>query len=390
MERPPSGPLTAALQRHVDSHEIAGGALRFRQHGELIEDAAVGWADIAGSSPVTARSIFRQASLTKPVIAVAVVQLIEEGAIGLDDEVARFIPSFASTSVALGASADWTSTAVQRELPVVPADRRVTIRDLLTHSSGLGQGPHSEPLVRAASLAHRVLADRVDAYAAIPADAQPGAATGYSPQLGFDILGRVVEVVTGTDLQAALRASIFEPLGMADTRFVLDDEQRTRLVRLYEYADGALRDDSDLADARNMLATPEGLYSGAAGLLGTVADFDRFARMLGGGGELDGARVLGPAGVRLLTTARSTGARRMPPTMEWGLGVIVETVGDEVKAAGSWGWSGAWGSHLVIDPTNDTTLVLMINRSNIGGAGSPISRELERLALLEYGRVGRS
>ncbi|MCC2031504.1 serine hydrolase domain-containing protein [Microbacterium allomyrinae] len=379
-------PLAATLRRFVDAGEVAGAALRFRQRGALVEEAVIGWADIERRREVTARSVFRQASLTKPVVAVAILQLVETGLVRLDDPVAVFIPSYASTMVAEGVPTNWSSPSeAGAGMRIVDAIRPVTIRDLLTHSSGLGHGPHSAGLIDAVRMPGQTLAERVDAYTTIPADAQPGESAGYSPQVGFDVLGRVVEVCTGVDLHSALRAGILDPLGMTDTTFVLTAEQHRRLVTLYGLVDGVLRDESASPDALSM--TPVGLASGAAGLYGTAWDFDRFARMLGGGGELEGTRILKRSSVEAMSAERSAGARAMGHGLEWGLGVIVEVVGNDVKAPGAWGWSGAWGSHLVIDSVNRTTLVLMVNRSDIGGAGSAPSRELEQVALREYGRV---
>ncbi|GAA0411573.1 serine hydrolase domain-containing protein [Leifsonia naganoensis] len=360
--------IVSALQAFVDAGEIAGAAVRLTERGETLVDAAVGWADLDLRTPVTERSLFQQASLTKPVVAVALVQLVEEGLVRLDDPVARFIPSFASTTAFAGADAR----------TVVAAERLITLRDLLTHSSGLGHGPASQPLIEAIRTDDQTLAERVDAYARIPGDVQPGVDAGYSPAVGFDVLGRVIEVVTGADLEGALRARLLDPLGMVDTTFVPDPEQAARTVRRYTRADGALQPDDEAA--RPMLSTPAGLHSGAAGLFGTLHDFDRFGRMLAAGGELDGVRVLSPESVLSLSASRGTGARSSGPGLEWGLGVIVETQGDEVRAKGSWGWSGAWGTHLVVDPADRSALVLMVNRSDIGGAGSPVSREISRLA----------
>ncbi|MDQ7876548.1 serine hydrolase domain-containing protein [Microbacterium sp. QXD-8] len=380
------GPLTAALQAHVARGDISGAALRFRRQGELAEDAAVGWADIAGAQPVSPRSVFRLASLTKPVIAVAIMQFVEQGRLRLDDPVGHLIPAYGSTSVAHGASVGWDWAArLPDSVDIVAAARGVTIRDLLTHSSGLGQGPFSHPLINAASRPDQSLAARVDMYAGVPGDDHPGASAGYSPQVGFDVLGRIVEILADADLQTALRDRVLDPLGMVDTTFVLTADQRDRLVTLYRHEHGALQDDNASEGARAMQSTPAGPHSGAAGLFSTVADYDRFAQALAAGGTLDGFRILNPASVAALSQSRSTGARTLAPGLEWGLGVVVAVDDLDYRAPGAWGWSGAWGSHLVVDPRNQTTLTLMINRSDIGGADSAISRELERIALATYG-----
>ncbi|MFF2327105.1 MULTISPECIES: serine hydrolase domain-containing protein [unclassified Streptomyces] len=380
---PQATALVARLAAYVEAGEVAGGALRFRRHGVLVESAALGRSDAGRSACVNDRSVFRLASLTKPVVAVAVLQAVEAGVLGLDDPVSRLIPSYASTAVAQGVRVSWTSHGGGAVRPrTVPAARPVTVRDLLTHSSGLGQGPDSQGFLDALSRDDDTLAERVDSYARVPGDAQPGESAGYSPKVGFDVLGRIVEICAGTDLQSALRASVLGPLGMTDTAFVLTDEQERRLVRLYSHDGGRLRDESGCDGDQGMRSNSAGLHSGAAGLFSTVVDMDRFARMLAGGGSLEGTRILRPSTVRAMNTERARGARELSPGREWGLGVMVGVAkDDDVRAPGAYGWSGAWGTHLVVDPRNATTLVLMVNRADIGGADSPLSRDLERLAL---------
>ena len=214
----------------------------------------------------------------------------------------------------------------------------------------------------------------------MPGDFQPGAETGYSPLVSFDVLGHIIELLSGTDLQSSLTVNIFEPLGMPDTAFTLTPDQTARLVSLHEYADEGLLDVSTTEPMLVSIDSSTGRYSGAAALFRTLDDYDRFAQMLAGGGHFDEATVLQPDTLDRLITERSTGARAAPPGIEWGLGVIVYTTDTDNRARGSWGWSGAFGGHFVIDPTNQLTTVLMINRSNIG----------QRLRSLPSRRAGNS
>ena len=297
-------PTVAVLRRCIDRREIAAAALRVRLRGRTVADAALGLADIEQGLPVTPTSIFRLASLTKPIISAAVLQLVEQGAIELDDPVARHIPAVATTTVVdYGAPDQFAPVTDRRDAKaqpiresfatarIVPAHRAVTVRDLLTHSSGLGQGRYSLPLIDAVCRADQSLAERVEAYAAVPGDFQPGAETGYSPLVGFDTLGRIVEVVSGSDLESYLQAHIFEPLRMCDSSFVLEAEQLKRLVKLYEFTGRDLRDVT-LTDALvQAVAVSNGRYSGAAGLYSTLDDYDRFAQMLANSGELDGVQL---------------------------------------------------------------------------------------------------
>ena len=333
--------------------------------------------------------------MTKPVVAVAVLQLVERGGLSLGDPVSQYIPEFASTAVAeygraavpsIGPGAADELQFSRTPDRVVPARRSVTIRDLLTHSSGLGQSADSLARVAAESRPEQTLAERVAMYAAIPGDSQPGAEAAYSPVVGFDVLGRIVEIVSGVDLQTYLTAHILRPLGMVDTTFVLDRAQQARLVALYEYADGGLRDVSTTDPMVALTDSSTGRFSGAGGLFSTVDDYDRFAQALALGGTLDDATVLRPESVALLVEERSPEVSGECGDAEWGLGVLVQTADSPDRSRGSWGWSGAYGTHLVIDPVNHLTIVLMVNRSNIGGSDSEISRRVEHETLVSFAR----
>jgi len=258
----------------------------------------------------------------------------------------------------------------------------VTIRDLLSHSSGLGMGVAGMALTMKLCSPDDTLETRFRRLHQLVADFQPGEGTGYSPLLGFDALARIIEVVSGQSFGQFLQEQLLGPLGMTDTSFRLDEQRRKRLAVLYKSEDGRIFQapvHEDL-DAIGMIGPR--YESGAAGLYSTLGDIDRFACMLLHEGELEGRRILKSETVRLM---RQEGAYRhleFAPGLVWGLGMMIRT--DPQRAgsalsAGSYGWSGAFGTHLFIDPVRKLSAVLMVNRSNIGGAGSYVSKKVEDL-----------
>ena len=198
--------------------------------------------------------------------------------------------------------------------------------------------------------------------------------TGYSPITAFDILGRILEVITGKKLEAVLDELIFAPLGMTETTFWLTDELIPRVPRLYARPGDALVDTAPAGQFVNHLSFS--YPCGSAGLYSTLADYDRFTQMLANGGELDGARILKAETVKLMSSRCAAD----PESFTWGLGMNVfsglKTSG-RYLSEGTFGWSGAFGTHFYIDPVNDVCMTLMVNRADIGGAGSYVSFGVE-------------
>ena len=224
------------------------------------------------------------------------------------------------------------------------------------------------------------LADRVTRWKDLVPDFTPGTATGYSPSVGFEILGRIIEVISGMELDAYLCQTIFEPLKMADTAFILNDEQKNRKSILHHDPEAPvvpIPGDYKMGDYID--ASIGGYFSGAAGLYGTAADYNRFVRMLANGGELDGVRILKEETVRLMSTASNE--LYMKPGVRWGLGVQVYESPEITGACipeGGYSWSGAYGTHFFVWPENNLSFVLMLNCDNLGGSESYISRMIEK------------
>jgi CubicO group peptidase (beta-lactamase class C family) len=318
---------------------------------------------------MTTDAIFRMASSTKPVTGVAIMMMIEEGKVGLTDPLSKFIPEFKGTKVAVEEEG-------KSDLKLVSADREITIRDLLTHRSGLASGGLGTRKLPQGALFPRgedTLASLATRLAAIPLDFQPGTRWRYSGLAGIDALARVVEVASGQPFDEFLRRRIFEPLGMEDTSFVVPEGRRDRVVAVHRRAGNGLE------KVPSSIRFPETYSSGAGGLSSTAADYFRFAQMLADGGQFDGKRLLSPRGVELYASNHVgelfVGQAGRPRGM--GFGLTVEVVVDPVQAGtfrsrGSFGWDGAFGTHFFVDPREQLVAVLLIQTS-----GRDIHRDFE-------------
>lgn len=356
--------IGALIERAIDADRISGAVTVVARRGRVAHFEAHGLMDVEANAPMRKDTIFAIASMTKPVTGVAVLMLVEEGKVRLSDPVSRFIPEFRDTKVARprpGAAGE------EGGIYTVPASREITVRDLLTHTSGLvSGGAGSEAAARIAPRGEAVtVADWAAALGAAPLDFQPGARWAYSGLAGIDTLGRIVEVASGLTFDEFLRRRIFEPLGMKDTGFNVPDHGKARVVTLYRRGPDGL----ERRPAPDWVATTT-LHSGGGGLWSTAEDYLRFARMLLNGGELNGVRLLGSRTVDLMASnhvgdlyaeAGRTGGRPGK-----GFGLTVDVVLDAVEAhgdhrsTGSFGWSGAFGTTFWVDPQEDLTAILMV------------------------------
>ena len=371
--------INDVMQGYVDRGEMSGGALIVRKEGDEVFRGKWGFADLAAKTPIEYDNIYRLMSMTKGVTAVAVMTLVEQGLLGLDDPVSRHLPAFAEPRVVKGL---WTR----------PASREITIRDLLSHASGLQQGLYGLIRILLAKPSNATLAERIDAYGSQALDFEPGTKTSYSPAAGFDTLGRIVEVVSGKTFEEYLQETIFRPLGMTDTTFHPTNEQTSRCVRVYKRKKDQLMDvtygKDDLYQFLKM-ADPEQAYeAGCGGLFGTVEDYDKLVQMLANGGTYNGTQILKPETVALMHAEAQPNHLEPFPGTVWGLGFLIRQ--DPVKyescaTAGTYGWSGAFGTHFFISPDDHLTAVFMTNRTDLGGSGSYISKKVEELVFGTYG-----
>jgi CubicO group peptidase (beta-lactamase class C family) len=293
----------------------------------------------------------RIASMTKPIVSVAVLMLVEEGKIRLDDPVSRFIPAFKDVKVAVPRGQSHYT---------VPVDRALTITDLLTHTGGLVSGPLS--IAAAVKVMDRHRAEGIkalDDLATVPLEYQPGTRWSYSGLAGFELLARIVEIAAGQRFGEFAQQRIFAPLGMKDTTFWPTDAQRARMATLYVQGDKGITPNTD----PDRLNTPM-LDSGGGGLITTIESYGRFAMLLANGGEYEGVRLLAPSTVRLMGSRII--AETLPgrlPGEGYGLGVRVVTdaaARHTLLGQGSYGWSGAYGTHFWVDPARKLTAILFV------------------------------
>src|SRR6266851_2345051 len=285
----------ALVERYIDKGEIAGAVSLVARRGRVAHFEAQGVMDLDTKKPMRTDVIFRLASMTKPVTSLAVMMLHEEGHFLLEDPVSKFLPEFKNPKVAIANTPNERQTAGYR---LVPAEREITIRHLLTHSAGLASGSGGPTLALVKSLSRKpedVLADHIRKLAELPLNFQPGAAWEYGP--ATDVLGRLVEVVSGQSLDAFFRERILGRLGMNDTWFYLPQDRIPRLATAYTKQGDALKKLTALGPAN-----PAGrFFSGAGGLAGTAEDYFRLCQLLLNGGQLDGTRLVSRKTIEMMT-----------------------------------------------------------------------------------------
>ena len=372
--------IDTLFQQYVDEARIGGAVALVLQDGKPVYERAFGWSDKEAGRKMTPDTIFRIASQTKALTSVAILSLMEEGKIGLNDPAGRYIPTFAKTTVAVAND--------QGAASVVPARRPITIRDLLTHTAGISYGTNTsvasqyetKGLGPAAGFGwytadkDEAICETMTRLGTLPFVAQPGEAWVYG--YNTDILGCIAERVSGQPLDEVIKARITGPLGMKDTQFFLPATQRDRLAAVYMSSvtanDGRIARAPDGPRGQGSYVDgPRRSFAGGAGLLSTARDYARFLEMIRNGGALDGVRVLAPRTVELMTT-NQVGTLHSSTGLGFGLGFeTTDRFGaNGLDSAGAFGWGGAYGSVYRVDPRSHLVLVLMIqmlpNASDIG------------------------
>jgi CubicO group peptidase (beta-lactamase class C family) len=355
--------IGAVMQSYVDEGRLGGAVTLVARGGKVAYFQAFGRLDPATSAPMTTDAIFRVASQTKALTSAAVMILFEEGKLLLGDPVSKYIPEFKTTTVAVPDAA--------KKGPgykIVPAKRQITIRDLLTHTAGIsyGNGP-AKALWQKAGIQGWFLAERaepvgevVKKLAALPFDAQPGEKWVYG--YNIDILGYLVEVVSGMSLADFIRTRITEPLAMADTSFFLPEDKLSRFTGVFGIGPdgkaGAVADPRDAAYVKG----PRACYAGGAGLLSTAEDYARFLLMLQSGGEWGGVHILSPKSVELMTADHAGPLYAPGGGNGFGLGFwVTKELGrdGEPGSIGAYGWGGAYHTTYWIDPAEKLVAVFM-------------------------------
>jgi CubicO group peptidase (beta-lactamase class C family) len=360
--------IDEVLQSYVDRDLLAGAVALVLRDGRPAYQKAVGWADKEARVPMRMDTMFRIASQTKAITSVAALTLVEEGKLSLSDQVGKYIPSFAKTTVAVR-SASGTS--------IVPAKRPITIRDLLTHTSGISYGvePHIASQYSAKGLGPAAgngwyLADKkepicdvTERLGTLPFVAQPGQAWVYG--YSTDVLGCVIERVAGQPLDDVIAARVTRPLGMSDTRFFLPSDQRARLATVYASSENgrAIRAPEGPRGQGSYVDGPRRTFAGGAGLVSTARDYGRFLEMIRGDGTLDGVRILLPRTVALMRT-NQVGTLHSANGLGFGLGFETtdRSGANGLDDVGSYGWGGAYATMYRIDPRARLVIVLMVQQ----------------------------
>ena len=372
--------LHAGMQQYVDQGRVAGIVTYVARNGRVVDLQAYGKSDVEAGRPMKTDTIFRVASQTKAFTSVSVMMLVEEGKVALNDPVSKFIPAFKKTTVALPPPA---GAVAGSPVSVVPAKREITVRDLLTHTAGIsyGFGPAQEQW-KAAGIQGWYFADRtepvsavVERMAALPMDAQPGEKYVYG--YNTDILGVVVEKVSGLTLAEFIQKRITGPLGLVDTQFYLPPAQKDRLATVYSAKDGGTieRATDPKTGQGHYVEGPRMAYAGGAGLLSTARDYGRFLQMMLNGGEIDGVRLLSPKTVELMTVNHvgTLFAERGPADAGRGFGLGFDVIEDLGKTGqhgtvGAFGWGGAYHTTYWVDPREKMVVLLMTQLLPAGGS----------------------
>jgi len=382
------------LERRIAKGEMTGAVAIVARKGKIVYLTARGVMDLETKQPVTPATMFRVASMTKPVTSVAIMMMVEEGKVRLNDPVSRYIPEFKNLKVAVavppaagggvqppaapatGGGGRGGRGGAPPNFTTVAADREITIKDLLTHVSGLASGTMSNSTVSAAAVARKQgekLADYIPRLGNTALEFQPGTRWAYSAQAGHDTLGRIVEIASGMPLNEFFQKRIFDPLGMKDITFWPSEAQWPRVASLYTAgANGLTKNSNPNSMSSNVY------FMGSGGLISTAEDYIPFGIMLANGGELNGKRILGRKTVEMMRSAH------VPDTLPgraagegYGLGVRVVT--SHVKRGtmlsdGTFGWSGVYGTHFFVDPVEQTVGVLLVQTAN-----QEVNRDFEDL-----------
>jgi len=363
------------VQRHITAGSFSGAVTLVARNGRIAYHEAQGLMDLEAKKPMVKDGMFRIMSMTKPIVGVAILMMMEEGKVRLQDPVSKFVPEWKNMTVAVpqpappGARAGGAAPggrggpAPEPRFYTVPVEREVTVRDLLTHTSGVVSGTNSNFANRAVAAGPKeTLADYIPRLGKVPLEFQPGSRWAYSAAAGFDVLSRIVEVASGMPIDRFLKQRLFDPLEMKDTTYIVPTGN-PRLAKLYTRApEGGLRPGSDPGFMNGVY------FSGGGGLVSTAPDYAQFALMLVNGGELNGVRILSPRLVELMGSVFAPDTLPGRPKGE-SYGLSVRVVNDPVArnsflSEGSFGWSGAFGTHFWVDRKEKLIAVAMTQTSN--------------------------
>ena len=353
--------VDARVNADIASGKVGGAALCVVQDGKVLLHKTYGYQNATTKEPLRADAMFRLASMTKPITAVAALIAEEQGLLSIDDELCKYIPAYAHMKIG----------HVENGQAVYDKDAQtpITIKHLLSHTSGIGTLEIGD-LAWATMPAENALtpAGVMDWFADKMIAFEPYTAQWYSPIVAFVAVARIIEIVSGMDYNAFLKKYLLDPLGMQDTTFAMTDEQKARMIAMHTYTEeqgGYAVPKSVDTIFENVPVTQ---YCGGAGLAATLDDYVKFGEMLTHGGTYNGVRILSPESVKKMGSVQVTDAIMGPP-QQWGLGVRVIT-SEYQMPIGCFGWSGAYGTHYWSDPENKITAIYMKNSGYDGGSGA--------------------
>lgn len=348
----------AAIQKNIDDKVISGAVTAVARHNKLVMFEAKGWADFDAQKPMRPDSLFRLASSSKVITSVAVLMMVEEGKLALEDPVSKFIPSFKGQKVDISPASNADPAKVQ----LVPAARDITVKDLLTHTAGLGTIYRLAGFKALPRKPGDTLKTVIPQLGALPLDFQPGTHWRYSPLDAVDVLLHLVELVSGVPADKFLQERIFEPLGMQNTYFMVPADRRDRLVKIYGVKDKKFESRPWLFPEDNVT-----YFSGAGGLVSCAHDMLNFELMLLNRGSFNGRSLLKPETVELMSRnhvgrlfAESVPKLAGGDGFGLGVGVFEDEKTSGGRAAGAFGWRGAYGTDTWADPQLDMACVVLI------------------------------
>jgi CubicO group peptidase (beta-lactamase class C family) len=363
------------LTRAVADKKIPGAVALVALNGKTVYHKGIGMADLETNRQMATDTLFRIASMTKPIASVAAMILVDDGKLKPEDAISKYLPEFKEMKVFVPGKG-------KGEFTTVPAKREITVHHLLTHTSGitytffspleLGELQTKAGVSDGVSQTEMTTAENSRRIATIPLAHQPG--EGWTYGLNTDVLGRVVEAASGKPLDVFLRERIFEPLKMKDTHFYVPPEKLTRLATLYNpgkdkqalvrVGDGPMKEGRLAYSASYPYKGPQTYFSGGAGLVSTASDYARFLQMIMNGGELDGARILKPDTVKTILSnqigEKSLGQGMPSVKFGYGFGIVTDkSNGKEPSAVGAFSWGGLFSTYFWGDPQNKVVALLM-------------------------------
>ena len=393
--------INEIMQKYIDDGVLANAILIVYKNGEITYRNKWGYSSLEDGTPVSYDSVFRMMSMSKPVTAMCVMKLVEQGKLDLDDPIEKYLPEFAEQKVALAGQYEFSVnrlkllkyllTYSKDKVKSETKNRSVTVRDLLSHSSGLQQGMIGLlDLYKNNKKPTSSLKEDTERYSRSLLDFQPGTDTNYSPLAGFNVLGHLVSVISGESLESFMQREICQPLEMNSTSFFLNEDMRNRLVNVYKLKKKLVNvtdSKEDLYGVMNMV--PESYEAGSGGLYSTAEDYEHFARMLLNNGVYNGKKVFESQTIELVHSPGAYEYLEKDPGLTWGLGVKIRMDPDKAHSAatkGTYGWSGAFGTHFFVSPEDGLEAVFMTNRSDLDGASSYVSSKVEELVFKNWGQ----